>query len=152
MDTFNLGDTLRNKANGFEGVAQGRHSFMSGTIQFTLLPSKLDDKGRPMEPASFDQQDLEVTVIGPGEAPSIMPAFAFGDQVADTVTEFQGVVVSKHEWVNGCVNYGVQPQTLNRDGDMLKARMLNCRAMILTGRISDPKPIPSAGGPEVMPE
>lgn len=151
MTPFRLGDTLRNPHTGFEGRADGRHSFMSGTVQFSLVPGKLDDKGKPAESSVFDWQDLELVKSGPGEVQSTMPTFAFGDQIDDSVTEFSGVVVSRHEFINGCVNFGIQPQALNRDGDMGKPRMLNCMAMILRGRISDPVPVPPFGGPETMP-
>ena len=35
-----------------------------------------------------------------------------GDKVKDTVTGFRGIVVSRNEWINGCVRIGVQADKL----------------------------------------
>lgn len=151
MNTLSLGDTARDTISGFQGIVHGRHSFMSGTTCFSLAPTKLDDKGLPGDPAMIDWQQLELVTPGPGEKPSDMPVFNFGDQVECMVTDFAGIVTSKHEYLNGCVNYGIQPRKLTRDGDIAKTRTLNSQAMILKGRLADPLKIPESGGPEMMP-
>jgi hypothetical protein len=33
-----------------------------------------------------------------------------GDRVKDVVTEFEGIVVSRIEYINGCVQFGVAPK------------------------------------------
>lgn len=40
---------------------------------------------------------------------------ALGSKVKDKVTGLKGMVVSRHEYLNGCWRYGVQP-TLDKDG------------------------------------
>jgi hypothetical protein len=39
-----------------------------------------------------------------------------GDIAKDSITGFQGVVVGRTEWLNGCARIGLQPQSLNKDG------------------------------------
>lgn len=36
-----------------------------------------------------------------------------GDKVRDSISGFEGVVVAKHEYLNGCVRVSIQPQALH---------------------------------------
>jgi len=38
--------------------------------------------------------------------------FNLGDIVKDQITGFQGAIISRSDWYNGCVRYLVQPQEL----------------------------------------
>lgn len=151
MTRFELGDTIREKITGFEGVAVGRHYFISGTVQYTIAPKKLDDKGSPVPIASFDWQHLELMERGPLVTMPTLPEFELGDEVDDEITDFKGTVTSKSEFINGCVQYGVQPRALAKDGDMVKPRLVDCQRLVLRGRrVGRVQPQPG-GGPERMP-
>lgn len=39
-----------------------------------------------------------------------------GDVARDKITKFEGVVVSRTEWINGCVRLQLQPRKLDKDG------------------------------------
>jgi len=41
--------------------------------------------------------------------------FNLGSRVVDAITGFVGIVTSRHQWLNGCNTYGVQPEEL-KDG------------------------------------
>jgi hypothetical protein len=43
-----------------------------------------------------------------------------GDLVKDTITGFQGVVIGRTDWLNGCVRMVVQPKEL-KDGKPIDA-------------------------------
>ena len=45
----------------------------------------------------------------------------FGDKVRDRVTGFEGIIIAKTEWFNGCIRYMVQPQDV-KDGKMAEAQ------------------------------
>lgn len=150
MPEFNLGDTLRDKMTGFEGVAVARHVFMSGTIQYGVLSRKRNEKGEDVQ-ILVDWQFLELVDPGtPTEPPDGLPEFIIGDQVADTVTDFAGMVTSRSEFINGCVQYGVQPRALAKDGDIVKPRLLDCQRLVLRGH-GALLPASPGGGPELMP-
>jgi hypothetical protein len=151
MNTFNLGDILRDKITGFEGMTVARHTFMSGTIQYQLAPQTLDDKGQPTGNALFDWQTLDRVSEGATIEPlALMPSFDFGDQVEDSVTDFKGTITSKSEYINGCVKYGVQPRGLDRNDDIVKPRLVDAQALLLKAKGVPPKTA-AAGGPEYMP-
>ena len=38
-----------------------------------------------------------------------------GDEVIDKITGFKGIVVAKTEYINGCIQYEVQPK-IDKDG------------------------------------
>jgi len=42
-----------------------------------------------------------------------------GDKVRGIVTGFQGIAVGRTEWLNGCVRWMVQSDTLDKDGKPL---------------------------------
>lgn len=58
-----LGVTVRDKLTGFEGVAVGRHSYLTGCDRYTVQPSVLKD-GVPQAAQPFDE--LQLTVV-PGK-------------------------------------------------------------------------------------
>ena len=38
--------------------------------------------------------------------------FNLGDEVKDEITKFNGIIVSRTQWINGCNTYGVQAKEL----------------------------------------
>lgn len=43
--------------------------------------------------------------------------FAHGDRVRHLVIpKYTGIIMSQHNWFNGCVRYGVQPEKMEKDG------------------------------------
>jgi hypothetical protein len=57
--TIELGDVVRDKVTGFEGVAIGVTTWLHGCRRITVQPRALKD-GRPIEPLSFDEPQLEI--------------------------------------------------------------------------------------------
>jgi hypothetical protein len=78
--------------------------------------------------------------------------FALGDPVKDLVTSFEGIVVSRHDWLNNCNTYGIQPQTL-KDGapqdrftfDEPQLSLVEGKENIITKKLKKKK---KTGGPE----
>lgn len=48
-----------------------------------------------------------------------------GDIARDKVTGFQGMVVARIEYLNGCVRLGIQPTTLDKDGKMAESMFID---------------------------
>jgi hypothetical protein len=42
--------------------------------------------------------------------------FEVGEKVKDTITGFQGVIVAKTKWLNGCIRYVVQSRKRTSEG------------------------------------
>jgi hypothetical protein len=36
--------------------------------------------------------------------------------VKDTITGYSGIVVARHEYLNGCLRFSLQPDKLDKDG------------------------------------
>ena len=43
-----------------------------------------------------------------------------GDRVKDTVTGFKGIATSRHEYLNGCVRWGVTEERIDKGKDDTK--------------------------------
>jgi hypothetical protein len=56
-----LGSKVRDVVTGFEGVAFGRHTYLTGCVKITVEPAKLNTAdGLPAKSEWFDEQRLEV--------------------------------------------------------------------------------------------
>lgn len=58
-EAIQLGDKVRDRLTGFEGVATGRHEYLYGCTRFTVSPVVLKD-GHIAGNESFDEPQLEV--------------------------------------------------------------------------------------------
>jgi len=56
---FNLGDEVRDKITGLEGVITVRSHWYNGCITYGVQPKELKD-GAPLERQSFDEPQLEL--------------------------------------------------------------------------------------------
>jgi hypothetical protein len=85
-------------------------------------------------------------------------AIQLGDKVKDRVTGFTGIVISRTEWLNGCIRIGIQPQEL-KDGKSIEAEwydaqqveILESGAIVLTPQ-TNPEPAAKKGGPQRDPK
>lgn len=57
-DRIKLGDIARDRVSGFEGVVVGRTQWLRGCDRLVLQSQALYE-GKPVEPVSFDEPDLE---------------------------------------------------------------------------------------------
>jgi hypothetical protein len=55
-----LGSKVKDRITGFEGIAIGRHVYLTGCNKITVQPQGLDDKGKRREAEWFDEQSLEL--------------------------------------------------------------------------------------------
>ncbi len=55
-----LGDKIRDKITGFEGVAIAYAEWMNGCNRWASQPTELSDKGKPREAEWFDEQQVEL--------------------------------------------------------------------------------------------
>lgn len=61
MKEIKLGQRVRCKITGFEGIAIAKSEFINGCIQYDILPRcKNKEKDKIPEAVSIDQQSLEI--------------------------------------------------------------------------------------------
>jgi hypothetical protein len=72
-----------------------------------------------------------------------------GSRVRDRITGFSGIVISRHEYLAGCVRWGVQPEALDKDGKMLDDKVFDEPQLELLkkGVFFKTAPTPVVGGP-----
>lgn len=68
-----------------------------------------------------------------------------GDTVRDTITEFTGVVIAEHKYLNGCCRLSIQPKEL-KDGKPIEALTFDAEQLELVTRATERTVVP-AGGP-----
>ncbi len=55
----NLGDEVKDRITGYQGIAVARHSYLQGCDRITVSPP-IDKNGKLREEANFDEPQLEV--------------------------------------------------------------------------------------------
>lgn len=55
-----------------------------------------------------------------------------GDKVKDRVTGFEGVVVGRTEWLNGCVRLSVQPEGVDKDKKVFAMEAFDEHQLVVT--------------------
>jgi hypothetical protein len=58
------------------------------------------------------------------------PDIKLGDVAADTISGFEGVVVSKTEWLNGCVRLQLAPRKLH-EGKPIEGHVFDIEQLVL---------------------
>jgi len=53
-----------------------------------------------------------------------------GSKVKDRITGFTGIVISRHDYLNGCRRLSVEPQTLH-DGKPIEAQCFDVEQLVL---------------------
>jgi hypothetical protein len=80
-----LGQKLRDKVTGFEGIATARCEYLNGCVQYCVLPP-VDEKGERRDGIYIDQQQLEVV----GDGVTVAQSFTGGPTPAGTPTSYRG--------------------------------------------------------------
>ena len=55
-----------------------------------------------------------------------------GRQGKDTVTGFEGIIISEHQYLTGCTQYGLQPK-IKEDGSLPEAKYFDATCVQVTG-------------------
>jgi len=61
------------------------------------------------------------------------PDVQLGDEVKDTITSLEGVVVAVTHWLNGCVRVVVQPKEI-KDGKPVDSTSFDVEQLVVTKR------------------
>lgn len=67
-----------------------------------------------------------------------------GDVVKDTITGFQGVVIARTDWLNGCVRLTIQPRKLE-SGKMVDSQTIDVEQLQLVKAKKIPRSSPGGG-------
>lgn len=84
---FRLGDKLRDKINGFSGIAVARHTYLGGFDAYTIEPETLDENGQPIKAQSYESTRLDhVAAKAVPMSPNADPARPGGPQRGEDAT------------------------------------------------------------------
>jgi FAD synthase len=68
-----------------------------------------------------------------------------GMKVRDKVSGFEGIAITRVEFLNGCVQIGVKPK-INKDGKMEEAHHIDIQQLEVVGTGVNTKPQKTGGG------
>lgn len=108
--TINLGDQVRCKVTGFEGVVTERCTFLTGVDRLGVQPRHFGTDKELAKSEFFDECQLEVRSAGVVTPVPLEPMlFGFGDTLKDTITGFKGKLTGSVAYLNGCRRYFLEP-------------------------------------------
>lgn len=152
MNQLKLGQTLRDRASGFTGIAVSRFDFLNGNVQYSLQPKAPEDATALPEAVSFDVQQLEIVDAGISDTagkPARTP-IQVGQKVKDTITGLTGVATMKATYLNGCIAFLVTPRRrLLRDHDPEWVSSVRLVAVDEKPAVEPPKSEKPTGGPPI---
>lgn len=140
-EPVNLGDKVKDIITGFEGIAVAQTNHLYGCSHIVVEPMKMGKDGEPQDNRTFDEQRvtvLERSVVKPAAITDTeLPQ---GSKVKDVITGFSGIIIGITKWYAGVMNYTVQPETLNENGQPHKSCILESTRV----KLIETKPIPMA--------
>ena len=71
--------------------------------------------------------------------------FGLGKEVKDIVTGFKGIIIARVEYLNGCMQYCIEPKKINKDGSMIKPPYIDEGQLKITGKGIYVKPKKTGG-------
>jgi len=57
---FDLGQRVRAKINGFDGIITARTEWLYSCVGYTVNPTELDKDGNPRDSRTFDEDSIEL--------------------------------------------------------------------------------------------
>ena len=80
-------------------------------------------------------------------------SITLGDRVTDRVTTFSGLVTGRIEYINGCRQFLVKPESLDKDGKIMDGVWIDEQHLTVVAKAILPDPFadtpePKRGGPE----
>ena len=114
-----LGDKVKDRVSGFEGIAVGVYTYLYGCRRIGVQPCTLKEDGSVKALHAFDEHQLviiEPSVIEPALLPQA--TINLGDRVKDRLTGFDGIASGVFEFLGGIRNIAVQPEKIKKDNDL----------------------------------
>jgi len=114
-----LGNKIKSKVTGFEGVSTSKSTSLSGSVQFNIRPNGLTKDLDPITGQWYDVQELEKIddgISGDYDLKPVTTDISLGDTVVH-MNGFEGVAMEFVEYLNGCVYFGVMPK-VGKDNKM----------------------------------
>lgn len=110
-----LGDKVKDKISGFEGIVMGIHHWRDGTVDVNIYPEGLQN-GEPIKPQVVEMAQVEITAQQALPAPEMpKPRFDLGATVRHNRLGFEGYISAWSFYYHGCHRYQIQ-RPLNKDG------------------------------------
>ena len=106
-----LGNFVRDKVTGLEGVAENRATFLDGCDRYFVQP-QVDKDGKVPNGFMIDEPQLEIKDLAPAMKPMTEPAqtVTLGSIVNDPIRGEKGTATGRAVYLNGCSRIYIQPK------------------------------------------
>ncbi len=72
-----------------------------------------------------------------------------GDRVVDVINGFEGIVTGRTDYINGCTQFLVCPEKLDKEGKLLESHWIDKQRLVFkTGGVVESASPATAGGPQ----
>lgn len=114
---ISLGVLATDKVTGFSGMILGRTEWLHGCRRYVIQPRELVD-GKVVDAMSFDEDSIDVQENVP-VVPVPVPEgrefkYELGAKAKDAVTEYEGTIVGRTEWLYSGTRYHLQSRIMDK--------------------------------------
>lgn len=115
MFDLELGTYVKDKVTGFEGIINGRVLWDTGNVQYSVK-SRVKDDGSVGSGLWIDPDYFQITKEKSMESNHGQPNFIFsnGEKVQSLKTGYKGHINGCIQWLNGCLEYNVTSEKLEK--------------------------------------
>jgi len=106
---YHLGDLVRDKITGLEGIIIVTNFYLFNDIAYGIKSRKLNKNKEAVE-HTIEECSLELVEEGAVTTDHPIKPFSFnlGDEVKTKIEGVKGVIQCRCNWINGCNNYGIR--------------------------------------------
>jgi hypothetical protein len=110
-----LGDVVKDKITGLEGVVTGLVVYTNGTEQLGVQSEQLE-QGKPVDIVWFEAPQVDIIQTQKLNSPQFHEPIPLGSCVKDKVSGLSGTIHSMSLWLHGCIRYSFLPTGLDKEG------------------------------------
>jgi hypothetical protein len=115
-----LGQEAKCLVTGFEGVVVTVYEYLHGCMRCEIQP-KVKEDGTLPESRVLDAPQLEITKKKRCVAArAAKKTVAIGEKAKDSISAYEGIVIGRATFLNGCHRVGLQKNVLDKDGKVFE--------------------------------
>lgn len=115
IKTVSVGDRVKCKVTGIEGIVIVRHDFLYGLPRIGIQPEG-SFEGKAHEVIHMDMPQAELVETDVIDRHGMIPNsnMNLGDEIRDTISGFKGICSGKAEWLYSCTKVMITPKALDK--------------------------------------
>lgn len=150
-DEIKLGDKVKDKITGFEGIVVSHTVFVAGCERIGVQSQELHE-GKPVSVQLFDAPNLNIIEKNVISTPEFEKnKISMGDRCVDTITKFKGIATSVTQEITGEQRIGITPEAKS-DGKPAEGYLFSASHVAKLEKVHEEPKGKKTGGDQQLPK